>query len=292
MNKVNSLAAYVTLNNKHNESVRELSIFLGSITLQKESLIKHTVYSLSFGSDNIYHNELSLVCKKLIEHCMWHYSENDVYKQNLFLNKITDLPYIIINSLIGKCDMYRFIKSLYNVEDNEMDDFVRAVVFNYTSTTLKRETLNNATIDKRRKDFLIADGFNIIEPLLFNDPMVSSTWKLKRNLDGIPVVVNPDINQPLVQLEEDIAKSTAYQIKHIFMDNGELRATIEQTGQGFFNDIERGVINSLINHRNYGNFDDVVLTPVYIHSAGDNDPKGEDVVKIICFKLLEKTNTL
>ena len=27
MNKVNSLAAYVTLNNKHNESVRELSIF-------------------------------------------------------------------------------------------------------------------------------------------------------------------------------------------------------------------------------------------------------------------------
>lgn len=292
MNKVNSLAAYVTLNNKHNESVRELSIFLGSITLQKESLIKHTVYSLSFGSDNIYHNELSLVCKKLIEHCMWHYSENDVYKQNLFLNKITDLPYIIINSLIGKCDMYRFIKSLYNVEDNEMDDFVRAVVFNYTSTTLKRETLNNATIDKRRKDFLIADGFNIIEPLLFNDPMVSSTWKLKRNLDGIPVVVNPDLNQPLSQLEEDIAKSTAYQIKHIFMDNGELRATIEQTGQGFFNDIERGVINSLINHRNYGNFDDVVLTPVYIHSAGDNDPKGEDVVKIICFKLLEKTNTL
>lgn len=292
MNKVNSLAAYVTLNNKHNESVRELSIFLGSITLQKESLIKHTVYSLSFGSDNIYHNELSLVCKKLIEHCMWHYSENDVYKQNLFLNKITDLPYIIINSLIGKCDMYRFIKSLYNVEDNEMDDFVRAVVFNYTSTTLKRETLNNATIDKRRKDFLIADGFNIIKPLLFNDPMVTSTWKLKRNIDGIPVVVNPDLNQPLAQLEEDIAKSTAYQIKHIFMDNGELRATIEQTGQGFFNDIERGVINSLINHRNYGNFDDVVLTPVYIHSAGDNDPKGEDVVKIICFKLLEKTNTL
>lgn len=292
MNKVNSLAAYVTLNNKHNESVRELSIFLGSITLQKESLIKHTVYSLSFGSDNIYHNELSSVCKKLIEHCMWHYSENDVYKQNLFSNKITDLPYIIINSLIGKCDMYRFIKSLYNVEDNEMDDFVRAVVFNYTSTTLKREILNNATIDKRRKDFLIADGFNIIEPLLFNDPMVTSTWKLKRNLDGIPVVVNPDLNQPLVQLEEDIAKSTAYQIKHIFMDNGELRATIEQTGQGFFNDIERGVINSLINHRNYGNFDDVVLTPVYIHSAGDNDPKGEDVVKIICFKLLEKTNTL
>lgn len=292
MNKVNSLAAYVTLNNKHNESVRELSIFLGSITLQKESLIKHTVYSLSFGSDNIYHNELSSVCKKLIEHCMWHYSENEVYKQNLFSNKITDLPYIIINSLIGKCDMYRFIKSLYNVEDNEMDDFVRAVVFNYTSTTLKRETLNNSTIDKRRKDFLIADGFNIIEPLLFNDPMVSSTWKLKRNLDGIPVVVNPDLNQPLSQLEEDIAKSTAYQIKHIFMDNGELRATIEQTGQGFFNDIERGVINSLINHRNYGNFDDVVLTPVYIHSAGDNDPKGEDVVKIICFKLLEKTNTL
>lgn len=292
MNKVNSLAAYVTLNNKHNESVRELSIFLGSITLQKESLIKHTVYSLSFGSDNIYHNELAPVCKKLIEHCMWHYSENDVYKQNLFLNKITDLPYIIINSLIGKCDMYRFIKSLYNVEDNEMDDFVRAVVFNYTSTTLKRETLNNATIDKRRKDFLIADGFNIIEPLLFNDPMVTSTWKLKRNLDGIPVVVNPDLNQPLSQLEEDIAKSTAYQIKHIFMDNGELRATIEQTQQGFFNDIERGVINSLINHRNYGNFDDVVLTPVYIHSAGDNDPKGEDVVKIICFKLLEKTNTL
>lgn len=292
MNKVNSLAAYVTLNNKHNESVRELSIFLGSITLQKESLVKHTVYSLSFGSDNIYHNELAPVCKKLIEHCMWHYSENDVYKQNLFSNKITDLPYIIINSLIGKCDMYRFIKSLYNVEDNEMDDFVRAVVFNYTSTTLKRETLNNSTIDKRRKDFLIADGFNIIEPLLFNDPMVSSTWKLKRNLDGIPVVVNPDLNQPLSQLEEDIAKSTAYQIKHIFMDNGELRATIEQTGQGFFNDIERGVINSLINHRNYGNFDDVVLTPVYIHSAGDNDPKGEDVVKIICFKLLEKTNTL
>lgn len=292
MNKVNSLAAYVTLNNKHNESVRELSIFLGSITLQKESLIKHTVYSLSFGSDNIYHNELSSVCKKLIEHRMWHYSENDVYKQNLFSNKITDLPYIIINSLIGKCDMYRFIKSLYNVEDNEMDDFVRAVVFNYTSTTLKRETLNNATIDKRKKDFLIADGFNIIEPLLFNDPMVSSTWKLKRNLDGIPVVVNPNLNQPLSQLEEDIAKSTAYQIKHIFMDNGELRATIEQTGQGFFNDIERGVINSLINHRNYGNFDDVVLTPVYIHSADDNDPKGEDVVKIICFKLLEKTNTL
>lgn len=292
MNKVNSLAAYVTLNNKHNESVRELSIFLGSITLQKESLIKHTVYSLSFGSDNIYHNELSSVCKKLIEHRMWYYSENDVYKQNLFSNKITDLPYIIINSLIGKCDMYRFIKSLYNVEDNEMDDFVRAVVFNYTSTTLKRETLNNATIDKRKKDFLIADGFNIIEPLLFNDPMVSSTWKLKRNLDGIPVVVNPNLNQPLSQLEEDIAKSTAYQIKHIFMDNGELRATIEQTGQGFFNDIERGVINSLINHRNYGNFDDVVLTPVYIHSAGDNDPKGEDVVKIICFKLLEKTNTL
>lgn len=292
MNKVNSLAAYVTLNNKHNESVRELSIFLGSITLQKESLIKHTVYSLSFGSDNIYHNELSSVCKKLIEHCMWHYSENDVYKQNLFSNKITDLPYIIINSLIGKCDMYRFIKSLYNVEDNEMDDFVRAVVFNYTSTTLKRETLNNATIDKRRKDFLIADGFNIIEPLLFNDPMITSTWKLKRNLDGIPVVVNPDLNQPLVQLEEDIVKSTSYQIKHIFMDCGELRATIEQTGQGFFNDIERGVINSLINHRNYGNFDDVVLTPVYIHSAGDNDPKGEDVVKIICFKLLEKTNTL
>lgn len=292
MNKVNSLAAYVTLNNKHNESVRELSIFLGSITLQKESLIKHTVYSLSFGSDNIYHNELSSVCKKLIEHCMWHYSENDVYKQNLFSNKITDLPYIIINSLIGKCDMYRFIKFLYNVEDNEMDDFVRAVVFNYTSTTLKRETLNNATIDKRRKDFLIADGFNIIEPLLFNDPMITSTWKLKRNLDGIPIVVNPDLNQPLVQLEEDIAKSTSYQIKHIFMDNGELRATIEQTQQGFFNDIERGVINSLINHRNYGNFDDVVLTPVYIHSAGDNDPKGEDVVKIICFKLLEKTNTL
>ena len=292
MNKVNSLAAYVTLNNKHNESVRELSIFLGSITLQKESLIKHTVYSLSFGSDNIYHNELSSVCKKLIEHCMWHYSENEVYKQNLFSNKITDLPYIIINSLIGKCDMYRFIKSLYNVEDNEMDDFVRAVVFNYTSTTLKRETLNNATIDKCRKDFLIADGFNIIEPLLFNDPMISSTWKLKRNLDGIPVVVNPNLNQPLSQLEEDIAKSTAYQIKHIFMDNGELRATIEQTQQGFFNDIERGVINSLINHRNYGNFDDVVLTPVYIHSAGDNDPKGEDVVKIICFKLLEKTNTL
>jgi hypothetical protein len=292
MNKVNSLAAYVTLNNKHNESVRELSIFLGSITLQKESLIKHTVYSLSFGSDNIYHNELSSVCKKLIEHCMWHYSENEVYKQNLFSNKITDLPYIIINSLIGKCDMYRFIKSLYNVEDNEMDDFVRAVVFNYTSTTLKRETLNNATIDKRRKDFLIADGFNIIEPLLFNDPMVTSTWKLKRNLDGIPVVVNSDLNQPLAQLEEDIAKSTAYQIKHIFMDNGELRATIEQTQQGFFNDIERGIINSLINHRNYGNFDDVVLTPVYIHSAGNNDPKGEDVVKIICFKLLEKTNTL
>lgn len=292
MNKVNSLAAYVTLNNKHNESVRELSIFLGSITLQKESLIKHTVYSLSFGSDNIYHNELSSVCKKLIEHCMWHYSENDVYKQNLFSNKITDLPYIIINSLIGKCDMYRFIKSLYNVEDNEMDDFVRAVVFNYTSTTLKRETLNNSTIDKRRKDFLIADGFNIIEPLLFNDPMVTNTWKLKRNLDGIPVVVNPDLNQPLAQLEEDIAKSTAYQIKHIFMDNGELRATIEQTQQGFFNDIERGIINSLINHRNYGNFDDVVLTPVYIHSAGNNDPKGEDVVKIICFKLLEKTNTL
>lgn len=292
MNKVNSLAAYVTLNNKHNESVRELSIFLGSITLQKESLIKHTVYSLSFGSDNIYHNELSSVCKKLIEHCMWHYSENEVYKQNLFSNKITDLPYIIINSLIGKCDMYRFIKSLYNVEDNEMDDFVRAIVFNYTSTTLKRETLNNATIDKCRKDFLIADGFNIIEPLLFNDPMISSTWKLKRNLDGIPVVVNPNLNQPLSQLEEDIAKSTAYQIKHIFMDNGELRATIEQTQQGFFNDIERGVINSLINHRNYGNFDDVVLTPVYIHSAGDNDPKGEDVVKIICFKLLEKTNTL
>ena len=56
--------------------------------------------------------------------------------------------------------MYRFIKSLYGVEDNEMDDFVRAVVFNYTSTTLKRETLNNATIDKRKKDFLIADGFN------------------------------------------------------------------------------------------------------------------------------------
>jgi hypothetical protein len=188
--------------------------------------------------------------------------------------------------------MYRFIKSLYNIEDNGMDDFVRAVVFNYTSTTLKRETLNNATIDKRRKDFLIADGFNIIEPLLFNDPMVTSTWKLKRNLDGIPVVVNPDLNQPLSQLEEDIAKSTAYQIKHIFMDCGELRATIEQTQQGFFNDIERGVINSLINHRNYGNFDDVVLTPVYIHSAGDNDPKGEDVVKIICFKLLEKTNTL
>lgn len=292
MNKVNSLAAYVTLNNKHNESVRELSIFLGSITLQKESLVKHTVYSLSFGSDNIYHNELAPVCKKLIEHCMWHYSENDVYKQNLFSNKITDLPYIIINSLIGKCDMYRFIKSLYNVEDNEMDDFVRAVVFNYTSTTLKRETLNNSTIDKRRKDFLIADGFNIIEPLLFNDPMVSSTWKLKRSLDGIPVVVNPDLNQPLIQLEENIAKSTAYQIKHIFMDFGELRATIEQTQQGFFNDIERGVINSLINHRNYGNFDDVVLTPVYIHSAGDNDPKGEDVVKIICFKLLEKTNTL
>lgn len=292
MNKVNSLAAYVTLNNKHNESVRELSIFLGSITLQKESLVKHTVYSLSFGSDNIYHNELAPVCKKLIEHCMWHYSENDVYKQNLFSNKITDLPYIIINSLIGKCDMYRFIKSLYNVEDNEMDDFVRAVVFNYTSTTLKRETLNNSTIDKRRKDFLIADGFNIIEPLLFNDPMVSSTWKLKRSLDGIPVVVNPDLNQPLIQLEENIAKSTAYQIKHIFMDCGELRAIIEQTQQGFFNDIERGVINSLINHRNYGNFDDVVLTPVYIHSAGDNDPKGEDVVKIICFKLLEKTNTL
>lgn len=292
MNKVNSLAAYVTLNNKHNESVRELSIFLGSITLQKESLIKHTVYSLSFGSDNIYHNELSSVCKKLMEHCMWYYSENDVYKQNLFSNKITDLPYIIINSLIGKCDMYRFIKSLYNVEDNEMDDFVRAVVFNYTSTTLKRETLNNSTIDKRRKDFLIADGFNIIEPLLFNDPMVTNTWKLKRNLDGIPVVVNPDLNQPLAQLEEDIAKSTAYQIKHIFMDNGELRATIEQTQQGFFNDIERGIINSLINHRNYGNFDDVILTPVYIHSAGNNDPKGEDVVKIICFKLLEKTNTL
>lgn len=292
MNKVNSLAAYVTLNNKHNESVRELSIFLGSITLQKESLVKHTVYSLSFGSDNIYHNELAPVCKKLIEHCMWHYSENEVYKQNLFSNKITDLPYIIINSLIGKCDMYRFIKSLYNVEDNEMDDFVRAVVFNYTSTTLKRETLNNATIDKRRKDFLIADGFNIIEPLLFNDPMVTNTWKLTRNLEGIPVVVNPDLNQPLDKLEEDIAKSTAYQIKHIFMDNGELRATIEQTQQGFFNDIERGVINSLINHRNYGNFDDVILTPVYIHSAGDNDPKGEDVVKIICFKLLEKTNTL
>lgn len=292
MNKVNSLAAYVTLNNKHNESVRELSIFLGSITLQKESLIKHTVYSLSFGSDNIYHNELSPVCKKLVEHCMWHYSENEVYKQNLFSNKITDLPYIIINSLIGKCDMYRFIKSLYNVEDNEMDDFVRAVVFNYTSTTLKRETLNNSTIDKRRKDFLIADGFNIIEPLLFNDPMVTNTWKLKRNLDGIPVVVNPDLNQPLAQLEEDIAKSTAYQIKHIFMDNGELRATIEQTQQGFFNDIERGVINSLINHRNYGNFDDVVLTPVYIHSAGNNDPKGEDVVKIICFKLVEKSDIL
>ena len=255
-------------------------------------MIKHTVYSLSFGSDNIYHNELSSVCKKLIEHCMWHYSENDVYKQNLFSNKITDLPYIIINSLIGKCDMYRFIKSLYNVEDNEMDDFVRAVVFNYTSTTLKRETLNNSTIDKRKKDFLIADGFNIIEPLLFNDPMISSTWKLKRNLDGIPVVVNLDFNQPLIQLEEAIAKSTAYQIKHIFMDNGELCATIEQTQQGFFNDIERGVINSLINHRNYGNFDDVVLTPVYIHSAGNNDPKGEDVVKIICFKLLKKTNTL
>ena len=292
MNKVNSLAAYVTMDNKHNESVRELSIFLGSITLQKESLIKHTVYSLSFGSDNIYHNELAPVCKKLIEHCMWHYSENEVYKQNLFSNKITDLPYIIIDSLIGKCNMYRFIKSLYNVEDSKMDDFVRAVVFNYTSTTLKRETLDNSTIDKRKKDFLIADGFNIIEPLLFNDPMVTSTWKLKRNLGGIPVVVNPNLNQPLSQLEEDIAKSTAYQIKHIFMDNGELRATIEQTGQGFFNDIERGVINSLINHRNYGNFDDVVLTPVYIHSADDNDPKGEDVVKIICFKLLEKTNTL
>ena len=292
MNKVNSLAAYVTLNNKHNESVRELSIFLGSITLQKESLIKHTVYSLSFGSDNIYHNELSSVCKKLIEHCMWHYSENDVYKQNLFSNKITDLPYIIINSLIGKCDMYHFIKSLYNVEDNEMDDFVRAVVFNYTSTTLKRETLNNATIDKRRKDFLIADGFNIIEPLLFNDPMISSSWKLKRNLEGIPVVVNVNLNQPIENLTEDIAKSTSYQIKSIFMDCGELRTTIEQTQQGFFNDIERGVINSLINHRNYGNFDDVILTPVYIHSAGDNDPKGEDVVKIICFKLLEKTNTL
>ena len=292
MNKVNSLAAYVTLNNKHNESVRELSIFLGSITLQKESLVKHTIYSLSFGSDNIYHNELSSVCKKLVEHCMWYYSENDVYKQNLFSNKITDLPYIIINSLIGKCDMYRFIKSLYNVEDNEMDDFVRAVVFNYTSTTLKRETLNNSTIDKRRKDFLIADGFNIIEPLLFNDPMVTSTWKLKRNLDGIPVVVNLNLDQPLSQLEEDIAKSTAYQIKHIFMDNGELRATIEQTQQGFFNDIERGVINSLINHRNYGNFDDVVLTPVYIHSAGNNDPKGEDVVKIICFKLVEKSDIL
>ena len=90
--------------------------------------------------------------------------------------------------------------------------FVRAVVFNYTSTTLKRETLNNATIDKRKKDFLIADGFNIVEPLLFNDPMVTSSWKLKRNLDGIPVVVNPDLNQPLTQLEEDIAKSTAYQI--------------------------------------------------------------------------------
>ena len=292
MNKVNSLAAYVTLNNKHNESVRELSIFLGSITLQKESLIKHTVYSLSFGSDNIYHNELSSVCKKLIEHCIWHYSENDVYKQNLFSNKITDLPYIIINSLIGKCDMYHFIKSLYNVEDNEMDDFVRAVVFNYTSTTLKRETLNNATIDKRRKDFLIADGFNIIEPLLFNDPMISSSWKLKRNLEGIPVVVNVNLNQPIENLTEDIAKSTSYQIKSIFMDCGELRTTIEQTQQGFFNDIERGVINSLINHRNYGNFDDVILTPVYIHSAGDNDPKGEDVVKIICFKLLEKTNTL
>ena len=292
MNKVNSLAAYVTLNNKHNESVRELSIFLGSITLQKESLVKHTIYSLSFGSDNIYHNELSSVCKKLVEHCMWYYSENDVYKQNLFSNKITDLPYIIINSLIGKCDMYRFIKSLYNVEDNEMDDFVRAVVFNYTSTTLKRETLNNSTIDKRRKDFLIADGFNIIEPLLFNDPMVTSTQKLKRNLDGIPVVVNLNLDQPLSQLEEDIAKSTAYQIKHIFMDNGELRATIEQTQQGFFNDIERGVINSLINHRNYGNFDDVVLTPVYIHSAGNNDPKGEDVVKIICFKLVEKSDIL
>lgn len=288
MNKVNSLAAYVTLNNKHNESVRELSIFLGSITLRKESVIKHTAYSLSFGSDNIYHNELAPVCKKLIEHYMWTYSENEVYKQNLFSNKITDLPYIIINSLIGKCDMYRFIKSLYNVEDNEMDDFVRAVVFNYTSTTLKRETLDNSTIDKRRKDFLIGDGFNIIEPLLFNDPMVTSKWKLTRNLEGIPVVVNLNLNQPLVQLEEDIAKSTAYQIKTIFMDCGELRATIEQTQQGFFNDIERGVINSLINHRNYGNFDDVVLTPVYIHSAGANDPKGEDVVKIICFKLVKK----
>lgn len=292
MNKVNSLAAYVTLNNKHNESVRELSIFLGSITLQKESLIKHTVYSLSFGSDNIYHNELAPVCKKLIEHCMWHYSENDVYKQNLFSNKITVLPYIIINSLIGKCDMYRFIKSLYNVEDNEMDDFVRAVVFNYTGTTLKREILNNAVIDKRKKDFLIADGFNIIEPLLFNDPMVTSNWKLTRNLEGIPVVVNINLDQPLSQLEEDIAKSTAYQIKHIFMDCGELRATIEQTQQGFFNDIERGVINSLINHRNYGNFDDVILTPVYIHSAGANDPKGEDVVKIICFKLVKKTDII
>lgn len=288
MNKVNSLAAYVTLNNKHNESVRELSIFLGSITLRKDTLVKHTAYSLSFGSDDIYHNELSSVCKKLIEHCMWHYSENDVYKQNLFSNKITDLPYIIINSLIGKCDMYSFIKSLYNVEDNEMDDFVRAVVFNYTSTTLKRETLNNATIDKRRKDFLIADGYNIIEPLLFNDPMVTSHWKLKRNLEGIPVVVNLNLNQPISQLEEDIAKSTAYQIKSIFMDCGELRATIEQTNQGFFNDIERGIINSLINHRNYGNFDDVILTPVYIHSAGNNDPKGEDVVKIVCFKLVKK----
>ena len=292
MNKVNSLAAYVTLNNKHNESVRELSIFLGSITLQKESLVKHTVYSLSFGSDNIYHNELAPVCKKLIEHCMWTYSENEVYKQNLFSNKITDLPYIIINSLIGKCDMYRFIKSLYNVEDNEMDDFVRATVFNYTSTTLKRESLNNAVIDKRKKDFLIGDGFNIIEPLLFNDPMVTSTWKLTRNLEGIPVVVNINLNQPLSNIEEDVAKSTAYQIKHIFMDNGELRATIEQTQQGFFNDIERGVINSLINHRTYGNFDDVILTPVYIHSAGANDPKGEDVVKIICFKLVKKTDII
>lgn len=292
MNKVNSLAAYVTMDNKHNESVRELSIFLGSITLQKESLIKHTVYSLSFGSDNIYHNELAPVCKKLIEHCMWHYSENEVYKQNLFSNKITDLPYIIIDSLIGKCNMYRFIKSLYNVEDSKMDDFVRAVVFNYTSTTLKRETLDNSTIDKRKKDFLIADGFNIIEPLLFNDPMVTSTWKLTRNLEGIPVVVNLNFDQPLSNIEEDVAKSTAYQIKTIFMDCGELRATIEQTQQGFFNDIERGVINSLINHRNYGNFDDVVLTPVYIHSAGTNDPKGEDVVKIICFKLVKKTDII
>lgn len=292
MNKVNSLAAYVTLNNKHNESVRELSIFLGSITLQKESLVKHTVYSLSFGSDNIYHNELAPVCKKLIEHCMWTYSENEVYKQNLFSNKITDLPYIIINSLIGKCDMYRFIKSLYNVEDNEMDDFVRATVFNYTSTTLKRESLNNAVIDRRKKDFLIGDGFNIIEPLLFNDPMITSTWKLTRNLEGIPVVVNINLNQPLSNIEEDVAKSTAYQIKHIFMDCGELCATIEQTQQGFFNDIERGVINSLINHRTYGNFDDVILTPVYIHSAGANDPKGEDVVKIICFKLVKKTDII